>query len=72
VLLKLLNTQGGIELGSQLDMEQTRLDGADFEGGTGNVHLVGSLTLNYDKLQLVENIDLASLKRTDGLLSSGR
>ena len=68
MLLKLLNTQGGTELGSQLDMEETRLDGADFEGGTGNVHLVGSLTLNYDKVQLVANIDLASLKRTGYLV----
>lgn len=49
-------------------MEQTRLDGADFEGGTGNVHLVGSLTLNYDKVELVADIDLASLKGTGYLV----
>lgn len=62
VLLKFVNTRGGTELGSQLDMEQTRLDGADFESGTGSVHLVGSLTLNYEKVLLVADIDLASLK----------
>jgi MbtH protein len=49
-------------------MEQTRLDGADFEGGTGTVHLVGSLTLNYDKVQLVADIDLASLRGTGHLV----
>lgn len=68
VLLKFPNTRGGTELGSQLDMEQTRLDGADFESGTGNVRLVGNLTLNYDKVQLVADIDLASLKGTGHLV----
>ncbi len=68
VLLKFPNTRGGTELGSQLDMQQTRLDGADFEAGTGTVHLVGNLTLNYDKVQLVADIDLASLKGTGNLV----
>jgi hypothetical protein len=68
VLLKFPNTRGGTELGSQLDMKQTQLDGADFESGTGQVHLVGNLTLNYDKVQLVADIDLASLKGTGHLV----
>lgn len=68
VLLKFPNTRGGTELGSQLDMQQTQLDGADFESGTGKVHLVGNLTLNYDKVQLVADIDLASLKGTGHLV----
>lgn len=68
VLLKFPNTRGGTELGSQLDMNQTKLDGADFDGGTGNVRLVGNLTLNYDKVQLVADIDLASLKGTGQLI----
>lgn len=68
VVLKFPDTRGGTELGSQLDMEQTRLDDADFESGTGNVHLVGNLTLNYNKVQLVADIDLASLKGTGHLV----
>lgn len=68
VLLKFPNTRGGTELGSRLDMDQTRLDGADFESGTGSVRLVGNLTLNYDKVQLVADIDLASLKGTGYLV----
>src|SRR5262245_18023442 len=68
VLLKFPNTRGGTELGSQLDMDETRLDGADFDSGTGNVHLVGNLTLNYDKVRLVADIDLASLKGTGQLV----
>lgn len=68
VLLKFPDTRGGTELGSQLDMEQTRLEGADFEAGTGSVRLVGNLTLNYDKVQLVADIDLPSLKGTGRLV----
>jgi len=68
VLLKFPNTRGGTELGSRLDMEQTRLDGADFDSGTGSVRLVGNLTLNYDKVQLVADIDLASLQGTGYLV----
>jgi hypothetical protein len=68
VLLKFPNTRGGTELGSQLDMHQTQLDGADFENGTGTVRLVGNLTLNYDRVQLVADIDLASLKGTGQLV----
>lgn len=67
VLLRFLNTRGGTELGSQLDLRQTRLDGADFENGTGKVRLVGTLTLNYDSVQLIADIDLASLKGTGKL-----
>lgn len=69
VLLKFPNTRGGTELGSQLDMTQTKLEGADFESGTGSVRLVGNLTLNYDKVQLVADIDLASLKGTGQLVA---
>jgi len=67
VLLKFTNTQGGTELGSQLDMEQTSLGEADFEKCTGIVHLVGDLTLDYDKVQLIADIDLATLKGTGHL-----
>ena len=68
VLLKFTNTRGGTELGSRLDKEQTRIEGADFENGTGQVHLVGNLTLNYDRVQLVADIDLASLAGTGYLV----
>jgi hypothetical protein len=68
VLLKFPNTRGGTELGSQLDLKQTRLDGCDFANATGTVRLVGNLTLNYDKVQLVADIDLASLKGTGQLI----
>lgn len=68
VLLKFTETKGGTELGSQLDKELTQLGDADFEKGTGIVHLVGNLTLNYDKVQLVADVSLATLKGTGHLV----
>lgn len=68
VLLKFTETKGGTELGSQLDMEHSNIGDADFEQGTGVVHLVGNLTLNYDKVQLVADIDLSTLKGTGHLV----
>lgn len=68
VLLNFTGTRGGTELGSQLDMQSTDLSGADFQQGTGVVHLVGNLTLNYEKVQLVADIDLATLKGTGHLV----
>lgn len=68
VLLKFTETKGGTELGSQLDMELTRLDEADFDKSTGKVHLVGDLTLDYCKVQLIADIELATLSGTGKLV----
>lgn len=68
VLLKFTETKGGTELGSQLDMNLTQLGDADFEKGTGTVHLVGNLTLDYSKVQLVADIDLATFKGRGNLV----
>jgi hypothetical protein len=47
----------GTELGVQLDRRFCKLD-ADFENSEGKVYLVGGLTLNYDKVRCVAEIDL--------------
>ncbi len=68
VLLKFTDTKGGTELGSQLDMKLTQLGEADFEKSKGNVHLVGNFTLDYSKVQLIADIDLATLKGSGNLV----
>lgn len=68
VLLKFTETQGGTELGCQLDMEQTKFNDADFASATGTVHIVGNLTLDYVDVQLVADIDLATLTGTGQLV----
>ena len=62
LLLKFTETQGGTELGSQLDMSQTSVENANFEKATGSVHIVGNLSLDYKKVQLVADIELSTLK----------
>jgi uncharacterized protein YbdZ (MbtH family) len=61
VHIKFTDTQGGTELGVRLDPQKCDFAGADFENGTGTVHLEGGLTLDYVKVQCVADIDLASL-----------
>jgi hypothetical protein len=48
----------GTELGVQLFRPECSLD-ADYENAKGKIHLVGGLTLNYDKVKCVADIDLS-------------
>lgn len=61
VLIKFTDTEGGTELGIEIDDEKSRYDEADFDKGEGAVYLSGSLMLNYDKVELTANIDLHTL-----------
>ena len=61
VLIRFTNTQGGTELGVRLDGKSLNFDEADFDAQTGSVHLVGTLTLDYARVQCVADIDLATL-----------
>ncbi|MGV2831545.1 MbtH domain protein [Myxosarcina sp. GI1(2024)] len=61
VHIKFTNTQGGTELGVRLDPEASNLQEADFESQTGKVCLVGNLTLNYEKVRCIADLDLKSL-----------
>jgi len=67
VLVKFTGTNGGTELGYKLDTERSKTDGADFEAGTGTVTLVGELSLNYENVRCVADIDLATLTGTGNL-----
>jgi hypothetical protein len=61
VHIKFTNTKGGTELGVKLDLQDSILNQADFEHQIGNVHLVGSLTLNYIKVRAIADINLETL-----------
>jgi uncharacterized protein YbdZ (MbtH family) len=61
VHIKFVNTRGGTELGVRLDPHATDLGQADFTRPSGQVHLVGGLTLNYVKVRCIADIDLATL-----------
>jgi hypothetical protein len=67
VLVKFTGTRGGTELGFPLDREATDLSRANFDEGTGTVHVEGHLVLNDDPVRCIADIDLATLKGTGRL-----
>jgi hypothetical protein len=67
VLVKFTQTRGGTELGFPLDRDATDLSGANFDEGTGTVHVEGHLILNDDPVRCIADIDLATLNGTGRL-----
>jgi hypothetical protein len=67
VLVKFTETRGGTELGFPLDRAATDLSKADFDDGTGTVHVEGHLVLNDDPVRCIADIDLATLGGTGRL-----
>jgi uncharacterized protein YbdZ (MbtH family) len=61
VHIKFTDTRGGTELGFELDSKASDLSQADFESGTGRIHVEGGLTLNYQKVRCVADLDLSTL-----------
>jgi len=71
VHIKFTNTKGGTELGVRLDTDATDLSQADFNGQTGNAHIVGGLTLDYVPVKCIADIDLHTLTGKGHLESIG-
>ena len=67
VLVKFTQTRGGTELGFPLDRAATDLSRANFDEGTGAVHVEGYLVLNDDSVRCIADIDLTTLKGTGRL-----
>ncbi len=62
VHVKFTETRGGSELGVAIDPEATDTAAADFDNARGRIHIVGGLTLNYEKVRCIADIDLATLQ----------
>jgi len=67
VNIKFTDTQGGTELGVRLDTAASDFSNADFEGAKGSVRVVGGLTLDYQKVRCIAEIDLQTLAGTGHL-----
>jgi len=67
MLVKFTQTRGGTELGFPLDRATSDLSNANFDEGTGTVHVEGNLILNGDPVRCIADIDLATLKGTGRL-----
>jgi uncharacterized protein YbdZ (MbtH family) len=61
VHVKFTGTRGGTELGVRLTKEETDLSQADFESGSGEARLAGTLTLDFVKVHCYATIRLPEL-----------
>jgi len=64
VHINFTDTRGGTELGVRLDTDSCNFSKADFEKGSGSVHVEGGLTLDYVKVRCIADI---SLDRLEGI-----
>ena len=62
VHVKFTDTAGGTELGVLVDRQRSDFALADFESESGQVTIVGTLTLDWVKVRCIAEIDLASLE----------
>lgn len=67
VHIKFTDTKGGTELGVRLDKDLSRCEPADLDKGAGTVRFVGGLTLDYQKVRCVADVDLETLRGTGHL-----
>jgi hypothetical protein len=68
VFIKFTETRGGTDLGVRLDRDASDLSAADFDKGSGLIHVEGTLILNDDPVRCIADIDLATLKGTGRLV----
>jgi hypothetical protein len=67
LLVRFTSARGGTELGFPVDRDTTDLSQANFDEGTGRVHVEGQLILNDDPVRCIADIDLATLEGTGRL-----
>ena len=67
VHIKFTDTRGGTELGVRVDTDASEVSQADFDAATGSVRIVGGLTLDYQKVRCIAEIDLQTLAGTGHL-----
>ena len=62
--IKFTETSGGTDLGLRIDPVNTKLEEANIDKGTGNVHVEGTLNLNFIPVRCVAEINLESMAGT--------
>ena len=70
VHINFTDTKGGTELGIRLDRPACNFSAANFEAGTGSVHVEGGVTFDYVKVRCIADIDLRSLEGTGQLVKT--
>jgi hypothetical protein len=69
VFIKFTATRGGTDLGIRVDRQATDVSRANFDQGSGQAHIEGTLTLNYTKVRCIADIDLTTLNGTGHLVA---
>jgi hypothetical protein len=64
VFVTFTETNGGTELGIDVDLNLTDIANADFDQGTGTISVVGTCKLNYQKVRCIAEVDLSTKKGT--------
>jgi hypothetical protein len=64
VFITFIETKGGTELGINVDSDLTKIENADFDKGAGIISVVGTCTLNYQKVRCIAEVDLSTKKGT--------
>jgi len=64
VFVTFTETNGGTELGINVDLALTNIRNADFEQGTGVISVVGTCKLNYQRIRCIAEVDLSTKKGT--------
>lgn len=62
VFIKFTEPYGSLDLAIHPDKETSSWEDADFENGTGTVHLEGEVGLNYVKCRLIADVNLDTLE----------
>lgn len=60
--VKFTQTEGGTELGINVDLDKTNLGAVDFSKGEGSLHIEGTTNLNYNEVRCISDIDLKTKK----------
>jgi hypothetical protein len=66
--IKFTETRGGTDLGIAVDRAAVDLGSADFDQGSGTLHVEGTLILNDDPVRCIADIDLTTPKGTGRLV----
>lgn len=64
VFIKFTDTQGGTELGINVDSQLTCLDKGNFGTNQGTVQVIGTCELNFQKVRCIADIDLSTRQGT--------
>jgi len=60
VFVTFTETCGGTELAINVDLDSSEIKNADFEKGVGIINIVGTCTLDYQKVRCIAEVDIAT------------